>query len=79
MPIALSPVDEALQHLSQGKMVVLVEDDNGEGEADLCLGAESTTPDGVNFMATHGRGLICLALTEEKNPRVGNPYAGTGT
>ena len=44
MPIALSPVDEALQHLSQGKMVVLVENDNGDGEADLCLGAEATTP-----------------------------------
>ncbi len=78
MPIALSPVDEALQHLSQGKMVVLVEDDNGEGEADLCLGAESTTPDGVNFMATHGRGLICLALTEEKIRELGIPILGQG-
>ena len=78
MSIALSPVEEALQQLSQGKMVILVENDTSEGEADLCLAADSTTPAGVNFMATHGRGLICLALTEEKIRELGIPMLGHG-
>lgn len=78
MPIALSPIEEALQQLSQGKMVILVENDTGEGEADLCLAADLTTPDGVNFMATHGRGLVCLALTEEKIRELGIPMLGHG-
>lgn len=78
MPIALSPIEEALQQLSQGKMVILVENDTGDGEADLCLAADLTTPDGVNFMATHGRGLVCLALTEEKIRELGIPMLGHG-
>src|SRR5215510_8702517 len=66
MPIAASPVEQALTDLRQGKMISLGDDDAEKGEADLCLAAELTTPEAVNFMATHGRGLICLALTEEK-------------
>ena len=62
-PVAASPVEQALADLRQGKMIVLVDDDAEKGEADLCLVAELTTPEGVNFMATHGRGLICLSLT----------------
>ncbi len=78
MPIALSRIEDALQQLSQGKMVILVENDTGEGEADLCLAAERTTPDGVNFMATHGRGLVCLALAEERIRELGIPMLGPG-
>src|SRR5215472_13031611 len=66
MPAAASPVEQALTDLRQGKMIVLVDDDAEKGEADLCLAAELTTPEAVNFMATHGRGLICLSLTEDK-------------
>lgn len=76
MPIAASPVDQALADLRQGKMIVLVDDDADNGEADLCLAAESTTPEGVNFMATHGRGLICLPMTEEKLRELGIPILG---
>jgi len=47
-------------------MVILVDDEDRENEGDLCIAAEKITPEAVNFMAKHGRGLICLALTEEK-------------
>ncbi len=78
MPIAGAPVEDALQDLREGKMVVLVDDQSEQGEADLCLAAELTTPSGVNFMATHGRGLICLAITEEKLRELGIPLLGHG-
>lgn len=77
MPITASPVEDALKDLRQGKMVVLV-DDEEDGEADLCLAAELTTPAAVNFMATHGRGLICLSLTEDKMRALGIPILGHG-
>lgn len=78
MPIAVSPVEEALADLRQGKMIILAEDDDEQGEADLCLAAELTTPEAVNFMATHGRGLICLAMTEDKLRDLGIPLLGHG-
>src|SRR5215510_1185129 len=78
MPLAASPVEDALKNLRQGRMVVLVDDQNEQGEADLCLAAELTTPPGINFMATHGRGLICLALTEDKLRELGIPLLGHG-
>ncbi|MEW6297226.1 MAG: GTP cyclohydrolase II [Thermodesulfobacteriota bacterium] len=78
MPIAVSPVEDALTDLRQGKMIILADDDDGQGEADLCLAAEFTTPEAVNFMATHGRGLICLALTEDKLRDLGIPLLGHG-
>ncbi len=78
MPIAASPVEQALTDLRQGKMIVLVDDDAEKGEADLCLAAELTTPEAVNFMATHGRGLICLSVTEDKLRELGIPILGHG-
>jgi 3,4-dihydroxy 2-butanone 4-phosphate synthase/GTP cyclohydrolase II len=78
MPIAGSPVEDALQDIRDGKMVLLVDDQSKEGEADLCQAAELTTPSSVNFMATHGRGLVCLALTEEKFRDLGIPLLGHG-
>ncbi len=78
MPVAASPVEQALTDLRQGKMIVLVDDDAEKGEADLCLAAELTTPEAVNFMATHGRGLICLSLTEDKLRELGIPILGHG-
>jgi len=66
MPTAGALVEDALQELREGKMVILVDDQSEQGEADLCQVAELTTPSSVNFMATHGRGLVCLAMTEEK-------------
>ncbi len=78
MSIATSPIDEILADLRLGKMVVLVDEDNGQGEADLCQAAELTTPDSVNFVVTYGRGLVCLALTEEKIRELGVPLLGNG-
>ncbi|MHC4138148.1 MAG: 3,4-dihydroxy-2-butanone-4-phosphate synthase, partial [Planctomycetota bacterium] len=49
-----------------GRMVILVDDADRENEGDLCMAAEKVTPEAINFMAKHGRGLICLSLTEEK-------------
>jgi 3,4-dihydroxy 2-butanone 4-phosphate synthase/GTP cyclohydrolase II len=78
MPIATSPIDDALTDLQHGKMVILVDEEGDQREADLCQVAELTTPDSVNFMATYGRGLICLALTEEKIRELGIPLLGHG-
>jgi 3,4-dihydroxy 2-butanone 4-phosphate synthase / GTP cyclohydrolase II len=78
MSIATSPIDEILDDLRHGKMVILVDENDGQGEADLCQVAELTTPDAVNFVATYGRGLVCLALTEEKFRELGIPLLGQG-
>ena len=59
-------VEEALVDLRQGRMIVVVDDSDRENEGDLTLAAEHVTPEAINFMATHGRGLICLALTEQR-------------
>jgi 3,4-dihydroxy 2-butanone 4-phosphate synthase/GTP cyclohydrolase II len=61
-----STVEEALEEIRQGRMIVLVDDEDRENEGDLTMAAEKVTPEAINFMAKHGRGLICLALTEER-------------
>jgi 3,4-dihydroxy-2-butanone 4-phosphate synthase len=75
-PITTSAVEDALKDLRRGRMVILLDDDEKQGQADLCLAAEVTTPEAVNFMATHGRGLVCLALTEDKMRELGIPLLG---
>jgi 3,4-dihydroxy 2-butanone 4-phosphate synthase/GTP cyclohydrolase II len=69
----LGRVNGAIEATRAGKMVILVDDEDRENEGDLCLGAELVTPDAVNFMATHGRGLICLTLEEEQVDRLDLP------
>ncbi len=64
MPV--STIDEALLDIRKGKMVILVDDEDRENEGDLCLAAEKATPQAINFMAKHGRGLICLSLAADK-------------
>jgi len=59
-------VEEALEEIRQGRMIVLVDDEDRENEGDLTMAAEKITPEAVNFMAKEGRGLVCLALTEER-------------
>ncbi|MEK7230031.1 MAG: 3,4-dihydroxy-2-butanone-4-phosphate synthase [Candidatus Binatota bacterium] len=71
MPIA--PIEDAIEDIRQGRMVVLMDDKNRENEGDLCMAAEKVTPEAVNFMARFGRGLICLPLTEEKVRQLGLP------
>jgi len=78
MPVVASPVEDALKDLRRGQMVILVDDAEDQGEADLCLAGELTTPAGINFMATYGRGLICLSLIEDKLRELGIPILGHG-
>ncbi|MBI4567916.1 MAG: bifunctional 3,4-dihydroxy-2-butanone-4-phosphate synthase/GTP cyclohydrolase II [Planctomycetes bacterium] len=59
-------IPEVIEEVRAGKMIVLVDDEDRENEGDLVVAAEKTTPEIINFMATHGRGLICLALTPDK-------------
>jgi 3,4-dihydroxy 2-butanone 4-phosphate synthase/GTP cyclohydrolase II len=59
-------IDEAVEDIARGKMVILVDDEDRENEGDLCMAAEKVTPSAINFMAKHGRGLICLSLTPQR-------------
>jgi 3,4-dihydroxy 2-butanone 4-phosphate synthase / GTP cyclohydrolase II len=59
-------VVEAIDQISAGRMVIVVDDEDRENEGDLTMAADLVTPEAINFMARHGRGLICLAMTEEK-------------
>src|SRR5579875_2364617 len=65
------PVEDALEELRAGRMIVLMDDEDRENEGDLCVAAERVTAEHINFMATYGRGLICLALTEERCEQLG--------
>ncbi len=62
----VNTIEEALEDIRQGKMVILVDDEDRENEGDLTMAAEKVTPEAINFMAKYGRGLICLTLTEER-------------
>jgi 3,4-dihydroxy 2-butanone 4-phosphate synthase / GTP cyclohydrolase II len=64
MPV--STIEEALEDIRAGKMVILVDDEDRENEGDLTMAAEKVTPEAINFMARFGRGLICLSLTQER-------------
>ncbi len=62
----VSTIEEGLEDIRQGKMVILVDDEDRENEGDLTMAAEKVTPEAINFMAKYGRGLICLSLTEAR-------------
>lgn len=62
----LAPIPEILDELREGRMVILVDDEDRENEGDLVIAAENVTPEAINFMATHARGLICLSLTPDR-------------
>lgn len=69
----MSPIEKAIDDLKNGKMVILVDDEDRENEGDLVLPAQFVTPEAVNFMAKYARGLICLSLEEERIDRLGLP------
>ena len=62
----LNTIEEAIQDLKEGKVIIVVDDANRENEGDFITAAENVTPEVINFMATHGKGLICVALTEKR-------------
>src|SRR5437762_2641677 len=66
-------IDDALAEIRAGRMVILMDDEDRENEGDLCVAAERVTAEHVNFMATHGRGLVCLSLTERRCDQLGLP------
>ena len=65
-PMAFASIEEGVEEIRQGRMIVLVDDEDRENEGDLTMAADKITPDAINFMAKYGRGLICLALTEQR-------------
>ena len=70
---AISSVDEIIEDARQGRMFILVDHEDRENEGDLVIPAQMATPDAINFMATHGRGLICLAMPGERVDALGLP------
>jgi len=69
--MSVATIEEAIQEIKHGRMVILVDDEDRENEGDLTLAAEAATPENINFMARYGRGLICLTLTPEKCDELG--------
>src|ERR1700689_2717093 len=68
-----SPTEEIIEEARNGRMFILVDDESRENEGDLVIPAQMATPNAINFMAKHGRGLICLALTAERVAALGLP------
>ncbi len=67
----LSPIEDVLEDIRNGRMVILVDDEDRENEGDLVIAAQMATPEAVNFMARYGRGLICLTLTSQRVDQIG--------
>jgi len=64
--LKLNTIQEAIEDIRQGKVIIVVDDEDRENEGDFVAAAEKVTPEMINFMATHGRGLICAPLTEDR-------------
>ncbi len=64
-------IEEAIEEIRRGRMVILMDDEERENEGDLCMAAEKVTPEAINFMAKFGRGLICLPMSTERIARLG--------
>ena len=69
----LSPIEDIISDARNGRMFILIDDEDRENEGDLVIPAQMATPDAINFMARHGRGLICLSLTRERVEQLGLP------
>src|SRR3546814_4396244 len=70
---APSSIDEVVEEARSGRMFILVDDEDRENEGDLCIPAQMVTPEVINFMAKHARGLICLSMTRDRIDRLGLP------
>ena len=64
--MTFATIEEALLDIQDGRIVIIVDDEDRENEGDLMVAADKVTPEAINFMATHGRGLICLAMTGQR-------------
>jgi 3,4-dihydroxy 2-butanone 4-phosphate synthase/GTP cyclohydrolase II len=72
-PVAVSPVEDIIEEMRAGRIVILVDEEDRENEGDLVLAAEHVTPEAINFMARFGRGLVCLTLTRDRCERLQLP------
>ena len=70
MTTNFNTIDEALEDIRSGKIIILVDDEDRENEGDLVMAAESVTPEAINFMAKHARGLICVTLTADRTEQL---------
>src|SRR5260370_16686033 len=70
----ISPIEDVIEEARNGRMFILVDDEDREDEGDLVIPAQMATPEAINFMAKHGRGLICLALSGERVHELGLPW-----
>ena len=77
--IEFSDIDDIIADIRAGKMVIMVDDENRENEGDLLMAAEKVRPEDINYMATHGRGLICLTLSRERCAQLRLPLMVTET
>ncbi len=83
--MSLAAIEDAVEDIRNGKMIIIVDDEDRENEGDLVCAAEKVTPEIISFMAIHGRGLICLPLTEERcdelqlQPQTSNNTSSMGT
>jgi 3,4-dihydroxy 2-butanone 4-phosphate synthase/GTP cyclohydrolase II len=68
---AIRKVELAIEEVRAGRIVIVVDDEDRENEGDLVMAADKVTPEAINFMAKHGRGLICLSLAEDRVKRLG--------
>ncbi len=79
MAVVFDPIEEAIEAIRRGEMVIVVDDEDRENEGDLVMAAEKVTPEAINFMARYGRGLICVPLTEERADELGLRPMVSGT
>lgn len=75
--MTISPINEIIEEARQGRMFILADDENRENEGDLIIPAQFATPQAINFMITHGRGLVCLAMEKERIDELGLPMMST--
>ena len=76
----LDSIESAINDIRSGKVIIVVDDENRENEGDFLAAAETITPEIINFMATHGRGLICAPITEKRSKQLKlNPMVGNNT
>ncbi len=71
MEAKLNKIEEAIEDIKAGKVIIVVDDEDRENEGDFLAAARSVTPEMINFMATHGRGLICAPLVEDRCEELG--------
>src|SRR5215472_15031608 len=72
----VSPIEDIIEDARNGRMFILVDDEGRENEGDIVIPAQMATPEAINFMAKHGRGLVCLALTRQRVEQLGLPLMG---